>query len=200
MRFYVLLAISVLVATPAIHAQPAPEKSPTVEPTPLPMPVEETFLEYKPSCLAENHSRWAMDFLVGAPTAIRLQRGLGDERRWVLEAFTGLELIFPVTGVGLRRRFLICYGECDALMVSPGVDGYLVYNIASDSGGLLGGGPDFWGMIGVDVDITWKHSWSRHWEGEAGLKLGVLPIRGTHDGDEIWFPIPVVSLIFGCHF
>jgi hypothetical protein len=50
---------------------------------------------------------WSVNLLLGFPTGVRVQNALGDGvgRDWLVEGFGGLELIFPMAGGGIRRRF-----------------------------------------------------------------------------------------------
>ncbi len=88
---------------------------------------------------------WSVDLLLGLPTGVRFQRSLGDDigRDWLIEGFVGLDfVIFPTVGCGLRRRLMALRGEHDALVLSPGVGAYLLYNTLHDGSlGWFGGGP-----------------------------------------------------------
>src|SRR5579862_3303588 len=77
---------------------------------------------------------WAVNLLFGFPTGVRVQRALGDGvgRDWFVEGFAGLELIYPMAGGGIRRRFTPLRGEHDGITVSPGVDVYVLYNTLHD--------------------------------------------------------------------
>lgn len=140
---------------------------------------------------------WRVDLLIGLPTGIRAQHTFaGDDRRaWLAEGFVGLEAIFPSVGGGIRRRYAPCCGKNNALIVSPGLDAYLLINPLSNFDGSFGGGAAIGGLFTADVDLIWQHGFSERWGGELGLKLGVG--LGVADSAGI---LPVASVFAGCRF
>jgi hypothetical protein len=54
------------------------------------------------------------------------------------------------------------------------------------------------GAVVLDVDLTWKHSFSKHFEGALGLKVGAGVLFGR--GGVLPYPVPVCSIFFGCGF
>jgi hypothetical protein len=152
-----------------------------------------------PAVLPELCSPWSVNFVVGLPSGVRVQRLLGEEGRFNFqaEAFAGLELIFPMLGGGLRGRLVPLCGKNDALVLSPGVDAYILYNIFSGGGDLLGGGPSFIGLAAVDLDVSWRHTFRNHGEGEFGIKLGAgLPFGHRTSGTAV----PVAGVFWGWRF
>jgi hypothetical protein len=139
---------------------------------------------------------WSTDFVIGLPTAVRLQRTLigGDSCALLAEGLVGFELFFPLAGAGLRARFLPCSGHTDALVVSPGMDVYALLNPFRHSGGLFGGGPETIGLVTADTDVSWQHAFGQC-EGELGVKVGL----GTGFNTSGTF-IPVVGIFGGCRF
>ncbi len=182
------------IATPA-PGQVAPYYSPESNVVaPLAEVAHPSSVSWNDSPLHEAHD-WSLDFILGLPSGFRLQRSLDSDGLWQIEGFAGLELIFPTSGVGLRRRFMPIAGSVDCLTVSPGVDAYLLYNLARNSGGFFGGGPDFWGLFAADVEISWHHAWNAHVDGEAGIKLGAGVVS-----TEPWHVLPVAGIFAGWRF
>jgi hypothetical protein len=140
---------------------------------------------------------WSVNLLLGFPTGVRVQRALGDDvgRDWFVEGFGGLELIFPMAGGGIRRRFTPCRGDRDSLTVSPGVDVYVLYNTLHDGLGWFSGGPVATGMFTADVEILWHHPFNDRCGAQLGVNLGAgTGFRGQG------VVVPVVSVIFGLRF
>lgn len=150
----------------------------------------------QPATADDPVSGWGTDLILGLPTGLRLQKALNPERQetFVLEGVVGLyAVIFPTAGGGVRYRFAPIQGRRDALVLSPGVDGYVLVNPFSFGHGWLSGGPTAIGMVGADVDCAWRHNLGDHCCGELGLKLGggvafgprssvVLPLVGVFAG------------------
>jgi hypothetical protein len=155
--------------------------------TPLPAPTEFLILAESPIV-----RRSVVDFIFGAPTGFRFQRALADERIWHLEGFIGVEVVFPIVGGGMRRRYAPICGQSDALVIAPGVDAYLLFNVFHDRKGFwFGGGPALGWMVAGDVDVMWRHAFSTC-ESQVGVKLGlgvaygaraaVVPVTGVFGG------------------
>ncbi len=124
--------------------------------------------------------RCSVDLIVGFPTGVRLQhelRGIGEN--WLLEAFAGVELIFPMAGGGIRRRCTVACGERDTFSISPGVDAYIVYNTLHNGDGWFSGGPVTAGLVTADADLLWQHSINDRLSSHLGLKLGAGPPSGS---------------------
>jgi hypothetical protein len=148
----------------------------------------------------EPRSPWAVDYIVGLPAGVRVQRFLGEEGVFnlELEGFAGLELILPTVGAGLRARLVPLCSTHNAIIISPGVDAYLLYNILhGGSGELFGSSSAGVGLAAADIDIAWRHTFRRHGEGEFGVKLGVGAPFG-HDTNGT--AVPVVGLFGGWRF
>jgi len=142
---------------------------------------------------------WTADLLLGFPTGVRVQHTLGDDlgRNWLVEGFAGLELIFPIAGAGVRRRFTPCCGERNALVVSPGVDFYVLYNTFHDAGGWFSGGPSTFEVVTGDIEVFWQHVLSDRCSSNLGIKLGA-GYAGNSGGRAVI--VPVVALSFGFRF
>jgi hypothetical protein len=174
-----------MLAAPATRtptAGPVPDGDPVAEPGPPPAPPD---------------NPWSIDFLLGLPTEVRLQRTLlGDNGRGlVVEGFAGLEAIFPEVGGGIRYRVPLRLGSQNALVIAPGADAYLLGNPFHAGSGFLSGGPATIPLFTLDTDLMWQHTFSEHSEGEFGVKLGV----GTASADRDVI-IPVVSVFSGWRF
>jgi len=146
-----------------------------------------------PACPPPNSHASTVDFLFGLPTGFRVQRSVDDDQRWHLEAFGGLELIFPMVGGGIRRRYEPFCGKSDALVIAPGFDAYLLYNPLHDEPGfIIGGRPEWAFAVTADFDMMWRHSFTERCQSELGFKLGagvghgarwgVLPVGGVFTG------------------
>src|SRR5262245_44825066 len=134
-----------------------------------------------------------VDFILGLPTGFRIQRALADDRLWHLEGFAGLELIFPIAGGGIRRRYEPFCGRSDALVIAPGVDAYLLFNTLYNSDGfLIGGGPALGLAVTLDVDVLWRHSFTERCQGQLGFKVGGGAGYGAR-----WAPLPVAGVFTG---
>jgi hypothetical protein len=147
------------------------------------------------SCL--DAQRWSVNLLLGLPTGVRVQRSLGDNlgRDWLVEGFAGVELIFPMAGGGIRRRFTPFCGDHDRLMVSPGVDVYVLYNSLHDGVGWFSGGPVTTGLITADLEIFWHHAFNDRCGTQLGVNLGAgTGFRGQG------VVLPVASVVFGFRF
>ncbi len=205
MRFLILTSAIVLsgltAVAPARGQGPAtitPESFPASPPT-LSVPQRGE----QPNLLVENASPtaedlWSVDVILGLPTAVRAQRILigGEQAGIEIEGLAGVDLIFPFVAAGARGRWAPLCGGHDALVLSPGFDAYLLYNILHNGGGWFGGGPEGIGLFAGDVDITWRHSFaSKSLDGEAGVKLGA-GISSAGNGR----PVPIACVMFGCRF
>jgi hypothetical protein len=146
-----------------------------------------------PACAPSNSHALTVDFLFGLPTGFRVQRSVDDEQRWHLEGFGGIELIFPMVGGGIRRRYEPFCDKSDAFVVAPGLDAYVLYNPLHDEPGfIIGGGPEWAFAVTADFDIMWRHSFTERCQSELGFKLGagvghgarwgVLPVAGVFTG------------------
>jgi hypothetical protein len=187
--------LALLAWTGATAAQPAPlapMASSTTAPAVPPGDVDGSL-----PITAAVAASWHPDLLIGLPTGLRLQRTFADDGRhaWVGEAFVGLELIFPMAGVGLRRRFTPICGENNCLRFSPGIDVYGIHwNF--DGGQLFGHSEGSAALLGADVDVTWEHSWTRGFGSELGVKVGVGEVLGRNGS----FGVPIICLFGGFRF
>jgi hypothetical protein len=175
-----------MLATPATRtptAGQALDGDPLDEPGPPPGPAPDR--------------RWAVDFLLGLPTEVRLQRDLLSDngRALVVEGFAGLGAIFPEVGGGIRYRLPLRLGCQDALAIAPGADVYVLGNPFHGGSGILSGGPATIPLFALDTDLMWQHAFSAHSEGEFGIKLGV----GAAAADRA-VPVPIVSVFSGWRF
>ena len=135
---------------------------------------------------------WSVNLLLGLPTGVRVQRALGDDvgRDWLVEGFAGLELIFPMAGSGIRRRFTPFGGDRDSLTVSPGVDAYVVY-----AEGWFDSRTRTVGLFTADVEVFWQHAFNDRWRAQLGINLGAG--ASTHGQGSV---VPVASFIYGLRF
>jgi hypothetical protein len=138
---------------------------------------------------------WGASLLLGLPSGLRLQKALSPDpnQTALLEGFAGLFLIFPSAGGGVRYRFTPLAGKTDTLYLSPGVDGYVIANPFAF------GSRDNWfrglGLVSVDVDMAWQHSFGRHTDGEFGVKLGAAASVGRLSG-----VVPIVGVFGGFRY
>jgi hypothetical protein len=139
----------------------------------------------------------AVNLEIGFPTGVRFQHALGEDtgRDWLIEGFAGLEAIFPMAGGGFRRRFTPLCGQHNALVLSPGVDAYILYNSLRDLDWWFSRSRTAFGMVSVDVDLFWHHTLGDRCASQFGFKLGVADAFGA--GQAI---VPVVSLVFGLRY
>jgi hypothetical protein len=165
------------------------------DPPAMPLPVDRGGpADYLLSeCPAPCSTSSTVDFIFGLPTGFRFQRAMSQERQWHLEGFVGFELIFPIAGGGVRRRYEPFCGQHDALVVAPGVDAYLLINpFHNETNFIIGGGPPLGLAMTADVDVMWRHSFGSICESQLGVKLGagvgygaswgVLPVSGVFGG------------------
>jgi hypothetical protein len=140
---------------------------------------------------------WAIDFLLGLPIEVRLQRDLlsNNGRALVVEGFAGLEAIFPEVGGGIRYRLPLRLNSQNALVIAPGADAHLLGNPFHEGSGFLSGGPATIPLLTLDTDLMWQHAFSEHSEGEFGVKVGA----GAASADRTVI-IPVVSVFSGWRF
>lgn len=186
----VLLALSGLVEAQSVAPTPLPNASlaaPEFPGTAPPSPPLATPCD--PSCL--------VNLEIGFPTGVRFQHALGEDagRNWLIEGFAGVDVIFPMAGGGIRRRFTPVCGTHNALVLSPGVDAYILYNPLHDLGGWLSGRRSAFGLVSLDVDIFWDHTLGEHCSSQFGVKLGAGDAFGA--GQAL---VPIVSLVFGLRF
>ncbi len=168
-----------------------PYPTPVAAPLPAPPPVDPLFA-------AGPNQRIELDVLIGLPTAVRLQGVIfgPPNCEFMLEGVAGLEYILPLMGAGARLRFAPCRGECNALVIKPGIDGYYLVNIFQD---ILGGNAGAF-LLGADVEIVWFHNFGSC-GGELGVDLGVLGGKSHHDDGHISIHcLPIVSFIIGFRF
>jgi len=168
-----------------------PYSAPVAAPLPAPPPVDPLFA-------AGPDQYMELDVLIGLPTAVRLQGAIFGPPNcsFMLEGVAGLEWILPLVGGGARLRFAPCRGECNALVIKPGIDGYYLFNIFQP---LLGGLPGAI-LLGADVEIVWFHNFGSC-GGELGVDLGVLGGKGHHDDGHTSIDcLPIVSFIVGFRF
>lgn len=175
---------------PAMPVTPSPAVAPVVAGGVAPVPAADA---------PEPRSPWSVDYIVGLPAGVRVQRILGEEGVFNLQAegFVGLELILPTVGAGVRGRLVPVCSANNAIIISPGADAYLLYNIFHGGGELFGSRSAGVGLAAVDIDIAWRHTFRRHGEGEFGVKLGVGAPFG-HDTNGT--AVPVVGLFGGWRF
>ena len=196
------LALGVLVALLVGSGSASAQTGPLLlgEADPMIPPVVVGGSEPAPAAaVPEPRSKWSVDYVVGLPAGVRVQRILGEEGIFNLQAegFAGLELILPTIGGGLRARLVPLCSTNDAFIISPGVDVYFVYNILHGGGDLFGSSSVGVGLATADIDIAWRHSFRRHGEGEFGVKLGIGGIFG-HDTNGA--AVPVAGIYGGWRF
>jgi hypothetical protein len=183
-----ILGLSALTILGAIRAtaKPPPSVPPVAENTgPL-----DAVLSAGP---APSQPSSTVDLILGLPTGFRFQRPVDDDRMWHLEGFVGLELIYPIVGGGLRRRYEPLRGEHDALVVAPGFDAYLMYNVFWHSDfPFFSGGPPLAGLFTADVDFLWRHNFSECCQSQLGFKLGAGAGYGAR-----WGVLPVAAVFSG---
>lgn len=140
---------------------------------------------------------WVVDVVLGYPTGVRAQHGLGDGlgRDWLVEGLVGVEFIYPMAGGGFRHRFKPLCGEHDAFTVSPGLDAYLLYNLRRDFDRWYRCGPTTIELFTADVEVQWEHDFSDRCCGHIGIKLGA----GAGYGNR-WGVVPVAGIFLGCRF
>lgn len=167
---------------------------PADEPPPIVPPDREGPADYiLPPCPEQRRPNWTVDAIFGLPTGIRFQRAVNEDRLWHFEGFVGLELVFPMAGIGMRRRYEPLCGKHDGLIIAPGIDAYAMYNVFYNSSGFfLSGGVPVAGIAAADVDILWRHSFTECCESQLGFKIGagagygaswgVVPIAGVFTG------------------
>jgi hypothetical protein len=177
----------------AALAQPAPwVKYHPAQPADAPGDVDGSLATAAPPA----ESNWRPGLVIGLPTLLRLQRAFADDGRnaWVGEGFVGLEVIFPMAGVGIRRRFTPARGEHNCLRISPGID---VAGLPwAPTRPLLGDNPGAGALLSADVDIAWERSWGRCCGSELGIKVGGSAVLGGHGS----LALPVIGLFGGLHF
>jgi hypothetical protein len=176
------LAWAALGAASAGAQWPAPIGTGASEPV---QPTARTNAEVPSSSDDRLGNAWGIDLVLGLPAGIRVFHELGPPAYLVpeLEAFAGLYLIVPMVGGGLRWQLAPLSGESNALILRPGVDGYLVENPFYHSAGWFSGGPHYTGLVAADVDLVWQHHFDRYWCGELGFKVGggFVPHRRAPD-------------------
>jgi hypothetical protein len=155
----------------------APETGPFVATTP-------------PATPESPSSGWGSGLLLGLPSGFRLQKALSPDQAHtaVLEGFVGLYYILPSVGGGVRYRFTPLQGRADTFYLSPGVDGYAIFNPFPF-------GTRDVGVVSADVDIAWQHHFGRHNDGEFGVKLGAGLSLGR-----VSLVVPIVGLFGGFRY
>ena len=141
---------------------------------------------------------WSVDLLLGLPTGVRVKRFFNDDAAagWMGEGFAGFELILPMFGGGVRYAYAPWIGRYNVISISPGVDAYLLPNVYKNANGFFGGGgPSAYGLIAVDVDVSWRHVYTDAISGEFGFKIGMAAGLNTNSP---W--LPVFSWFIGLHF
>ncbi len=136
---------------------------------------------------------WELDAIFGLPTGLRLSRALSD--RLDAEVIAGAYLLDPAVGAGLRWRCIPYQGMCDALVIRPGVDGYLLVNPDAFR--------DHWwhhrqpviGLVGADVDAAWQHRLDSNCVLEIGAKLGTGVAFTHHPG-----LVPLAGVFIGLRY
>jgi hypothetical protein len=192
MRYCALLSSLILCAT-MLGAAPVDAQTPmALDAAPLPFAPRDTAGADDASVWNERLGKtWGIDLMLGLPAGVRLFCELGAPTHWLpeVEAFAGLYIIVPMVGGGLRWQCTPLCGECNALVVRPGFDGYVLENPFYGSEGWFGGGPHYQGMAATDVDLVWQHWFDRHWSGEIGLKVGAGAIFSANRTRELLVPI-----------
>jgi hypothetical protein len=174
---------SALAQMPALLPSDAPGAA-------LPIERDATPTAPAPPLGAPPSPRWSLDLLVGLPTGLRVQRRLGESACFV-EGVAALYVILPMLGGGFRHCCTLLSGENNALCLSPGIDAYLL-EIPSD-------GKHHGGLLTGDVDILWRHTYGKRWQGDLGVKLGAgAAVFGRSSGGVL--PAPVVCLFGGLRF
>jgi hypothetical protein len=151
-------------AASAQHSFPSDEEARTLALTTSP-------LDNAP---APADGSWETSFMLGLPAGFRIQKAVGPDERspWLLEGFAGLYAIIPTIGVGVRFRGDVFSGAQDTLVLSPGVDAYVLLDPFAFEHKLFGRGPVVAGVVGPDLDCCWRHRYGDEISGELGLKLG----------------------------
>lgn len=141
-------------------------------------------------------SPWRSDITFGLPTALRVQRRIGESNAW-FEAGAGVYVVIPTVFVGVRADADVFASRSNALCVRPGIDVYYGFPISYRSSG--------WhsrdrtentksiGVIALDFDMLWRHRFGERIHGQFGVKLGC----GAGFADGFWAPIPIAGLIAG---
>jgi hypothetical protein len=134
------------------------------------------------------------ELLFGLPTGVRVQGALArqDNHSFLVEGFAGLYLLAPLIGGGGRFSYTPLCGKQNALVVSPGLDGYYLVNPFRD----LFGGRAGAAVLGADLECLWFHDCTGRGGWEVGLDLGCLVGKGS-DG---WAGVPIISVIGGLRF
>jgi len=193
------LALSLLIlllscATDSVWGQGLADPAmPPVAPLPVPPPQHDEMRDlYRTATDADASVKpWVVDVLIGLPTAVRAEWALNPESQHPLaiESFVGFYFIFPMAGGGLRWNLTLPTGAHDAILFRPGVDAVVMLVVLPFWDEVVVGGL---GLVSADVECAWKHSFSRHVDGELGFKLGggvgfanhaaFLPIAGVFAG------------------
>ena len=94
-----------------------------------------------------------MDLVLGLPTGVRFFGELGprEDHAPEMEGFLGLYLICPTAGIGLRWPFRPLCGQRHALVLRPGVDGYILLNPFYRGDGWLGDSNPLLALVAADV-------------------------------------------------
>jgi hypothetical protein len=195
--FVVMLLVAGSATAQGPPVDPAPVR-PTVSPTailvdllPPGPPAAAVVIDPGPVC----QTRGSFDILAGVFTGLRYQAMVGAGGPWSAEVYGGFTaVVLPTVGVGIRRRAFATNDPSDLLTVSPGIVAYTLFTPwdLNHDNGTVGG------AVVLDVDFTWKHLFSRNFEGNLGVKVGAGVVFGR--GGVVPYPIPVCSVFFGCGF
>lgn len=179
--------------------KPAPAPSPAQVPAPNPVPDPNAGKQFygeqplfEPIVLCEPEPLWRTDLLLGAPTAIRLQRQLGERRLWA-EVGAGFYLAWPTVFAGIRSEGPMFNGHSDLLSVRPGLTAFYLQGWETEHG-------RHWDeietamMVALDFDLSWQHRWSSRFHSTLALKLGA-GVAFNHN-DAIVLPLAGLSIGF----
>jgi hypothetical protein len=158
-----------------------------------PPPFNANVAPITPAPATEQHGGpWSVDVLLGAPLGVRVQRTLGADSDGLfrIEAFAGTYFIFPEVAAGLRMNIPCFRGERNELVLSPGVDIYLLDDW------LWWDGERTLSAVAADVEFTWRHTFENTLQSEVGLKLGAMT-GAEHPGRGV---LPIVALFGGFTF
>lgn len=133
----------------------------------------------------------------------------GDGKAVELEALGGVGLTaagwYPMAGGGARVQFTVAEGQehRNALMVSPGLDLYVLTG-SSTGGGYLGLIP-YTNVyyLATNVDVEYVHQFARHFAWDIGVRVGAdIGLAGTAaDGKPATeHPSPELGLFTGLRF
>ncbi len=142
-------------------------------------------------------TRGSFDLLAGVFTGLRYQATLGPGGGpWAADidgGFSAVDRCQPPASGFVGGHFLptippICFASAQESLPYAL---FAPWNWGEDHGNVGG-------AVALDVDFTWKHAFSKHFEGTLGLKVGAAVIFGR--GGVLPYPLPVCSVFFGCGF